>query len=92
MRPFSIVIATTLSCLWTGPHLVAVDSDSELAWFELSPSLSDGPATVSVHSSDGSIQGWSFGLCHDGAASSSSAFARRVNYRLFATAVPRRSS
>ncbi len=34
-------------------------------WFTISPSLSEGPVTVSIHHGDVGIQGWSFGLCHD---------------------------
>jgi hypothetical protein len=35
------------------------------AWFSVTPDVSNGPVTVSIHSAAGGIQGWSYSLCHD---------------------------
>jgi hypothetical protein len=49
---------------WT--TLYADSSGSSSAWLNLHPPESGGRVTVTIDSVSGGVQGWSFGLCHDG--------------------------
>lgn len=49
---------------WT--TLRADPSGSSAVWLNLHPPESGGRVTVTVDSTSGGVQGWSFGLCHDG--------------------------
>ncbi|MBI4582939.1 MAG: hypothetical protein HY717_02725 [Planctomycetes bacterium] len=58
-----------LAVFFLGGSSLLATSYSDLAWFSISPAISNGPVTVSVHSPNGDgggrIQGWSLGVCHD---------------------------
>lgn len=40
-------------------------TEPDIAWFTLSPAVSDGAVTVSLDFTSANIQGWSLSLCHD---------------------------
>jgi hypothetical protein len=61
----SISTVAIVSSLWIGLAASSAGESDGPAWLRLDPDLSDGPVTVYVHSADGGVQGWSFGICHD---------------------------
>lgn len=81
LRDLRTVVTLLLALLAARPGATSADIENRI-WFTLTPAVSDGTVTVSLHFTEGTIQGWALGLCHDPEKAKVSSFAMSDELRL----------